>query len=256
MEITILGCGASVGVPILTCACTVCLSQNAKNKRTRTSCLVQYKGKSILIDASPDLRQQLLSNSVKDIDAVLITHTHSDHIAGLDDIRPFSFGYNKSIEIFSTYDNLMCLMSKYPHLFLGEKKNNNLPILIPCIISNYGKFNVGDVAVESFSQAHGLNQESIGFKIESFVYSTDTNFISNKSFEIIGKPKLWALEAIDNQQNSTHANIDQALDWIKKVAPEHAILVHMNHNLDYDHLKSILPEGIEPGYDGLKIKIE
>jgi len=255
MKITILGCGGSSGVPLIGCDCAVCKSANPKNKRLRSSILLEEKNTAVLIDSSPDLRQQALVNNIRKIDAVLFTHAHADHTGGLDELRAFSHLGNKPLPVYSNHITLEELKIRFAYAFIPEvPKVWYRPCLIPHEIQDSDKFMVGDMAIESFPQTHG-KIISLGFKTGDFAYSTDTDYLAPEILENLKGIKIWIVDCLRYGKAPTHSHLEQTLEWIKIVKPELAILTHMGHEFEYEKLKSDLPPGIVPGYDGMAVEI-
>ena len=185
MKITVLGSGSSGGVPLIGCSCDVCLSTNPKDKRTRTSVYVEYRGKAILIDASPDLRQQALREQITKIDSILFTHAHADHTLGVDEIRAFNRIADASIDMYTNAETLEELKQRFHYAFLDPIREYGWfrTSLIPHIIEDESTFDLtSDITVHSFPQSHG-STTTLGYRIDNFAYSTDTNFIDEKYLE-------------------------------------------------------------------------
>ncbi len=255
MKITILGCGGSSGVPLIGCDCPVCKSPDAKNKRLRASILVEEKNTAVLVDSSPDLRQQALNNNISKIDAVLFTHAHADHVGGLDDLRAFSHISNKPLPVYSDRKTLEELKTRFDYAFIPEvPKSWYRPCLIPHEIKGGKKFTIGDMAIEPFVQGHG-KITTLGFRFGDFAYSTDTDFLPKETLENLRGVKVWVVDCLRYEKAPTHSHLNQTLQWIKSVRPKTAILTHMGHEMDYQTLKENLPEGIEPAYDGMTVEI-
>ena len=256
MKITLLGCGTSVGVPSLgILGWGKCNPNNPKNRRQRSSVLIQDNGYNILIDAGPDVRNQLLNANVDKIDAVLITHTHSDHISGLPDLRPFFFAERKNIPIFGQIDSLNEINSMFDYLF--EKKPSSPSYFTPPMTLNEireGQLNFFNFNLEVFIQHHG-NINTLGFKFNNkFAYSTDVVKMPDKNFKILKNLDLWIVESLREQPHEAHAHFELTFEWIDKVKPKTSVLTHLGHE-DYDHILSICPKNVYPGYDGMEFQI-
>lgn len=256
MKVTILGCGGSMGVPQLGNLWGACDPTNPKNRRLRSSVLVQQDDTTILIDTGPDLRQQLLAASVNHIDAVLYTHAHSDHTHGVNDLRPFSLQHKKPIDIYGDETTLEEIKRFFPVGFtpLPEKGSIYKLHLIPNIIT--GPFHLGSLNVEAFPQDHGHGMISQGYKINRMAYSTDLKSLSQATLDMLkGKLDLWIVDCYKYEEHSTHSHFDQTMSWIDYVKPKKAILTHMSEDMDYETLHAQLPNHIQPAYDGLVIEI-
>jgi phosphoribosyl 1,2-cyclic phosphate phosphodiesterase len=253
MKITVLGSGSSSGVPFIGCDCKVCRSDNPKNKRTRVSCLIEINGINLLIDTSPDLRQQALKSDLRKVHAVLYTHDHADHSHGIDDLRSFNYLSGNSLPVYSNAATLSSLKERFPYAFQNKPENVWVrPSLIPNVIPDQPihKMDVLGVQITAFEQTHGKSK-TLGYRIGDFAYSTDTDNLPESAFEALTGVKLWIVDCIRYNKSYGHASLEQSLGWIKRVKPEQAVLTHMSHDFDYDTLKAELPEGVAPGYDGM-----
>ncbi len=246
MRVTILGCGTSGGVPSITGYWGACDPDEPKNTRTRASVLVEAAGQTILIDTSPDLRVQCLRSAVSRVDAVLYTHDHADHVHGIDDLRFLSVAMGAKIPVFADGETLATLRARFPYIF---RQVRHYPAICRAREIS-GPFSVGAVRVLPFEQRHGAGL-SLGFRIGDFAYSTDVNGLSETAFDVLDGVKLWVVDALRYAPHPTHAHLDMTLDWINRVRPERAVLTHMGWEMDYTTLKSRLPQGVEPGFDGL-----
>lgn len=256
MQITILGSGSSVGAPAIGCDCKVCMSTNPKNKRTRASIYLESNGVSILVDTSPDLRMQALNCKLKKIDAVFYTHSHADHINGIDDIKSFNFLAQKPIPAFGDRFTMEYLQKAFPFVFWDNVPGKGWykPWLTPNIFEFYDRFNFMGIDIQTFEMSHG-KLSVVGYRFNDVVYTTDTNFIDERGFEIIKGAKLWIVDCLRYDDSDTHANYDLTMKWLDKVKPEKAIITHMAHDFDYDIIKNQLPKNAQPAYDGMIIKL-
>jgi len=256
MRITMLGCGPSAGVPLIGCDCDVCTSVDSRNKRTRSSVLVETQGKTLLVDASPDLRAQALANQVRHLDAVLFTHTHADHCHGLDELRSFNYLADAPLPIYADRLSYKDLQQKFSYAFQGRPEHtwyrpaleyHEIP-MDPC-----QPFNAVGVNVIPFKQDHGYGH-SLGFRIGHMAYSTDVVALDDKAFAQLEGLDLWIVDCLSLTQKPTHSWLEQTLLWIDKVKPKRAILTHMGHELEYFALQERLPENINPAYDGMVLE--
>ena len=256
MKVTILGCGSSSGVPTITGNWGVCDPKNPRNRRRRPSVLLEKNGFNLLIDTSPDLREQLIDSKCKQIDAVLYTHEHADHVMGIDDLRAIRKELKRNIEVFAAPEVIESLKTRFGYLFSGTQSKEKL--YRPIFNSNKiltPRFQVGPFSVESFIQDHGICN-SLGFKFGSFAYSTDVVRLSESSLKTLQGTKVWIVDCLrDGKEHPTHANLKTTLNWIKKINPQKTYITHMNTETDYQLLNSKLPESIEPAYDGLVLNI-
>lgn len=252
MKCTILGCGGSLGVPQLLCECYVCKSADQKNKRLRSSVYIESASTKILIDTSPDFKEQAIRYKISQVDALLYTHAHSDHISGIDDIKPFAHKAGNKLPTYlnaATYDGIC---GTYGYLFSSESTVYR-PLLEPHILDDYSKFSVGDIEVISFLQKHG-EINSLGFRFGSLAYSTDFNELSAKSLKILEGVDTWIIDCLRYAWAPTHVIYEESLAYIEQVKPRRAILTHMAHDIEYNELKRLLPHHAEPAYDGMMIE--
>jgi phosphoribosyl 1,2-cyclic phosphate phosphodiesterase len=251
MKITILGCGASGGVPLITGDWGVCNPNNPKNRRRRASVLVQIKGKNILIDTSPDLRMQLLDASVNNIDAVLYTHDHMDHVGGLDDLRHIYLKHQQQIPIYADHGTLSRLRQSYRYALV------TIDSLYPAFLDGRELEETIDfdgIQIIPFLQYHG-HRSSFGYRIGDFAYSTDLIELPEESYEILQGVKVWIVDCLRDEPHISHANVEQSLKMISKVNPQQAILTHMTQHLDYDELSARTPSHITPAFDGMVVEL-
>ena len=258
MKITMLGCGTSVGVPALGRAgWGQCDPNDPRNRRQRCAVLVETDETTILVDAGPDIRNQLLPLDIKKIDALLITHTHSDHVAGLDDLRAFYWPDRIELPVYATPFHGGEITSRFPYLFdkLPESPSYFVPPM-RMVETNPGEvLTIGDITVEVMHQDHG-NSFSLGFLFNSrFGYSTDVVGMPEENFGKLAGVDLWIVEALREAEHSSHSNYAQTFAWIERVKPGRAVLTHLGLEADYATLLSICPEGVEPGVDGLQFTL-
>jgi phosphoribosyl 1,2-cyclic phosphate phosphodiesterase len=255
MKVILLGTGSSSGVPMIGCNCNICQSKNPKNKRKRSSIYIEANGVKILVDTSPDLRQQVLEYGVDKVDAVIFTHAHADHIHGIDELRSFNYLSNKSIPIYANQETLAYLKDKFDYCFLPvSDKGWYRPSLVGNQIDSNKRFDINGLVVHPFLQNHGVT-DVLGIRIGDVAYSVDVNFLPESSIEIIKGTKVWIVDCLRYTPSHSHAHLDLTLQWVKEVNPDRAILTHMSHNFDYDQLKRELPTKIQPGFDGMVINI-
>lgn len=254
MKVTVLGCGNSSGVPFIGCDCKVCTSKNPKNNRMRVSLFIEVNGVNLLIDSSPDLRQQALRHNIRRVDAVLYTHDHADHTGGVDELRSFNHLENKELPIYGTQETLDTLKQRYSYVFMPRpEKIWYRPALIPHTLKDEDKVEVKGVPVTIFEQLHGKVKTS-GYRIGNFAYSTDTNALPDSAFEALKGVEIWVVDCLRYTTSPSHSHLEQTLGWIDRVKPRLAVLTHMAHDFDYDGLLSELPSGVVPGYDGMVLE--
>lgn len=255
MRVRILGCGGSGGVPLIGNDWGACDPENPKNRRLRASILVEDRDTTLLVDTSPDLREQLLAAAVGQLDGVLFTHDHADHVHGIDDLRPINRRMREWIPIYGDNETLAALRTRFGYVFetIPEKYGFFKPCLTPNLIK--GPFQVGNIDVLPFDQAHGFGRMSLGFRFGSVAYSTDVVDLPETAFEALRGVRLWIVDCLRDQPHPTHSHLEKTLSWIKRVQPERAVLTHMNQDLDYESLLKRLPGGVEPAYDGMVLNV-
>ena len=255
MQVTVLGCGGSGGVPMATGDWGDCNPGNPRNRRRRASILVESDtGTRILVDASPDLREQLLAlGGVRHLDAVVFTHAHADHCHGIDDLRALTYGA-MPLAAMADPETLSVLRSRFGYGFVEVA---GLDAYGPrlCGAEIAGPFQVGDITVTSFWQSHG-RRRSLGFRFGSIAYSTDVNDLNDAAFKALEGVDIWIVDCLRMKPHPTHSHFAQTLAWIERVGPRRAVLTHMNQSMDYDAVAALCPSGVEPGYDGLVVRYE
>ena len=259
MRVTILGSGGSGGVPLPGGPTGELWGDidpdNPKNRRRRVSVWVQTQGKSLLIDTSPDLREQIISAKIETIDAVLYTHAHADHAHGLDDLRAISYRQDHRIMAYMDPETHKTLTSRFGYAFASSHTMDRLyPALMQDEIAE-GAFEAAGVPVTSFRMNHG-NTHSMGYRIGNFAYTTDVVELEDDKFDLLQGLDLWIVDSLREEPHPTHAHTDRALQWIARAKPKYAVLTHLNHTVDYETLKAKCPPNVEPAYDGLSFDLE
>ena len=258
MSVTILGCGASGGVPRIGGHWGNCDPTNPKNTRRRCSILVQKTTTSgttrVLVDTSPDLRMQLLDAGISELDGVIYTHEHADHTHGIDDLRQVAFNTKKRTDVYMSRQVIEHMVAKFSYCFKCPPGSFYPPILNPCEIEPYKAFTIegagGGIDIMPMNQHHG-SILSLGFRFGDFTYSTDVHEFPDKTVQQLQGTKTWIIDALRFKGHKTHFDVETALSWIERIKPERAFLTNMHHDLDYAALKKYLPEHVEPSYDGL-----
>lgn len=252
MKITFLGTGTSQGVPVITCKCNVCQSEDPKDKRLRTSVLVETEKNTFVIDAGPDFRQQMLRENVGRLDAVLITHGHKDHIAGLDDVRAFNFFMKKPVDVYAREDVHKILKSDFFYAFEDEKYPGVPEIELHAVENKQFRIN-GDKIIPIEVTHYKI--PVFGYRIREFSYITDANHISEKELEKIKGSRIIVLNALRRRTHISHFTLDEAVQLLTLLQPEQAYLTHISHQMGYhEDVEKELPDFIKPAYDGLTIQ--
>ncbi len=253
MKITFLGTGTSQGVPVIACTCAVCLSKDPKDKRLRSSVLVEDGGNVILIDTGPDFRQQMLRARVDHLDAILFTHEHRDHIAGLDDIRAYNYIQKKPMDVYGEERVLRALHHTFPYIF-AERKYPGIPKVNFHSIDNQS-FSIGGTEIIPIRALH-YRLPVFGFRIGEFAYVTDANFIPPEEIEKIRGVRHFALGALRKKEHVSHFNLEQALGVIREVQPGQAYLTHISHLLGRrEDTEAELPANVRFSWDMQSIDI-
>ena len=253
MKITFLGTGTSQGVPVIGCDCEVCTSLDFRDKRLRTSIHLEVDGKSLVVDTGPDFRQQMLRERINHVDAILFTHEHKDHTAGLDDVRSYNFRQGIDMPIYGRKPVLNQLKQEYSYIF-AEKKYPGIPKVALNEIKNE-KFVVHDIEILPIDVLH-YQLPVFGFRIKDFSYITDVNYISPEEKEKIKGSKVVVLSALQKQEHLSHFNLEQAIETVKELEIPKAYFIHMGHRMGLQsNIEKELPNGMELAYDGLKIEL-
>jgi phosphoribosyl 1,2-cyclic phosphate phosphodiesterase len=264
-EVRILGCGSSGGVPRVGEGAPywgVCDPSNPKNRRTRSSILVTQReadGETrILVDTTPDLREQLLAARIGRLDGVLITHDHADQTHGMDDLRPLVMhSGGQKIDMWSDAFALGSVRRKFGYIFQTPPGRDYPPIAVahdlpepfkPFAVKGLG----GAIAVRAFGVGHGRIR-SLGYRFDAVAYTPDCDVLDEAAFAALEGVQCWIVDALRRTPHPSHAHLDRTLEWIARVKPAHAVLTNMHIDMDYDSLRRELPPGVEPGYDGMVV---
>lgn len=251
MKVTFLGTGTSQGIPIIGSTHPVCLSTNPKDKRLRVSVLIEWDDLSVLIDCSPDFRQQLLRTSCTKIDAVLFTHEHSDHTAGIDDLRPFYFRQG-NLHIYAHERVLNALKQRFGYIFKTENKYPGVLSLETHSIQNKF-FYIGQKKILPIEVFHH-KLPVFGFRVGSFAYITDAKTVSDRELDKLKNLDVLVVNALRIEPHLSHFNLEEALAFIEKVSPKKAYLTHISHHLGFhDEVQKTLPQSVHLAYDQLEI---
>lgn len=253
LDITILGSGTSTGVPLIGCGCEVCTSSDPKNKRLRTSIKISSAATTVVIDTTPDFRYQMLRTNTTKIDAVVFTHPHRDHYAGLDDIRPYNHFSQKSMAIYANELTQVAIKRDFYYAF-EKDKDAGLPEMILHTIDK-DPFTIGDIPFMPIQVMH-REMPVLGFRMCDFTYITDANFISESEMEKIKGSKVLILNALRKQTHPTHYNVEQALAVVANLDIPTVYFTHFSHQIGlHDEMEASLPKGIHLAYDGLQFSV-
>ena len=249
--ITFLGTGTSQGVPVIACDCEACMSDNSKDKRLRTSIMVSYHGKNICIDTGPDFRQQMLREDVKHLEAVLFTHEHKDHVAGMDDIRAFNFRSKQDMPVYASTRVQEALKREFHYVFADFQYPGIPKVLLNTIDTS--PFELFGKTIQPIEVMH-YKLPVLGFRIDNFTYITDANHIADEELEKVHGTEVLVLNALRQTPHISHFTLQEALDLIDIIQPKKAYLTHISHLLGkHDEVSKMLPEHVELAYDGLTI---
>jgi phosphoribosyl 1,2-cyclic phosphate phosphodiesterase len=253
MRIVILGSGTSSGVPLIGCTCSVCISDHPRNKRLRSSVEIQLGDKALLVDTSPDLREQAIRFGLERVDAVLYTHAHADHIHGIDELRVYNLRHFHEIPCYGNADVMRRIGNYFEYIFDEEERESVRPFLETHEV--VGTFTLFGVSIVPVPLWHG-SLPVLGYRIGNFAYLTDVNRIPDSSWELLEGLDLVILDALRQKPHATHFSIGQALEVIEKVKPKRAVLTHLSHLVDYTETENELPKGVNLAYDGMQLEVE
>lgn len=254
MKVTFLGTGTSQGVPVIGCDCSVCTSLDFRDKRFRSSVHLQIGKLSLVIDTGPDFRSQILRAGITSLDAVLYTHEHKDHTAGLDDIRPFNFKQQKDMPVFGKLQVLEQIKREFAYIFSG-KRYPGVP-QVETIEIDENPFTIEGITVTPIPVLH-YKLPILGFRIGDFTYITDANYISEESLKLIEGTEVLVLNALQKEPHISHFTLDEAVDMAQKIGAKESYFTHISHRLGlHDAVDRELPQGIALAYDGLQLTLD
>jgi phosphoribosyl 1,2-cyclic phosphate phosphodiesterase len=254
VKITFLGTGTSQGVPVIACDCEVCLSADTRDKRLRTSILIEGEGKVIVIDSGPDFRQQMLRANVQHLDAIVFTHAHKDHIAGMDDIRAFNYKQKGPVDVYADLRVQEGLEREFYYIF-EDFKYPGIPQLNIHTIA-LEPFNIGSIKFTPIEVMHYM-LPVLGFRIKDFTYITDAKTVSAQEKEKIKGSKILVINALQKQSHISHFTLDEAIAFAEEIGAEKTYFTHISHRLGKHAVVSdILPPHIELAYDGLELTLD
>ncbi len=254
-QLTVLGSGTSFGVPVIGCDCAVCASDDPKDRRSRTAALFDVEGVRLLVDTPPELRLQLVGAGVSGIDAVLFTHEHADHVAGIDDLRAFSVRGGR-LDVFGPDATLRELRRRFAYIFddgIEPVPGTSKPNLHAVSVQPYEAFRVGQVAVLPIAVDHG-GSEVFAYRVGAAAYVTDAKIVSEAAVAALRGVEVLVLNGLFERPHPTHLSIPEAVDVARQVGARRTLLTHLTHRHAHRDLAARLPEGIEPAYDGLSVR--
>ena len=257
MKVTILGSGPSSGVPTIHDGWVDCDPDNQKNSRLRPSILIETDNTVVLVDTSPDLRQQLLNTGVRRLDGVLYTHSHADHLHGIDDLRGINRAMNAEIPIYADADTIKAIIQRFEYTvtpLVPSSKFYYKPVLKPYEVAPGDQFSIGNIKFLAIDQDHG-HSRTLGYRFGPMALTTDLMCLPEESFAALAGIEIWIIGVFSFKPHSTHVHVDLALEWIRRVKPRRAILTHLGPTIDFAKLKEYLPEGVDPAFDGMEIEI-
>jgi phosphoribosyl 1,2-cyclic phosphate phosphodiesterase len=251
--LTVLGSGTSMGVPTIGCSCAVCHSADPRDRRTRPSILLEYGGKFVLIDTTPDFREQAIRENIRQLDAVLYTHTHADHILGIDDLRPLSFHRDGGIPLYARPEAAEFLRTMFRYIFESDYKFGGIARVQLKPIK--GPMELFGARFEPVTVIHG-DTEIYGFRFGSAAYLTDFSDIPDQSFEQLQDLDILFLDALRHKPHPTHSTVENSLKIVERVKPQRAFFTHICHDLPHEATNATLPEHVRLSHDGMKLEFE
>ena len=253
MKVTFLGTGTSQGIPVIACDCKVCTSENPKDNRLRTSILIEENNQTIVIDTGPDFRQQMLRENVQKLDAIVFTHQHKDHVAGMDDIRAFNYKFKKDMDIYCTAEVEEALIREFPYVFSAYKYPGVPEIKVHNIKNE--PFIINGVELMPIEGLH-YKLPVFGYRIKDFVYLTDVSFVSEREKEKMKGAEVIVLDALRKTPHISHFTMEQAVELLEELKPKQGYLIHISHLMGkHNEVVKELPDFIKPAYDGLQLEL-
>ena len=253
MKVTFLGTGTSQGIPVIACDCKVCTSKNPKDNRLRTSILIEENNQTIVIDTGPDFRQQMLRENVQKLDAIVFTHQHKDHVAGMDDIRAFNYKFKKDMDIYCTAEVEEALIREFPYVFSAYKYPGVPEIKVHNIKNE--PFIINGVELIPIEGLH-YKLPVFGYRIKDFVYLTDVSFVSEREKEKMKEAEVIVLDALRKTPHISHFTMEQAVELLEELKPKQGYLIHISHLMGlHNEVVKELPNFIKPAHDGLILEL-
>ena len=256
VRVTILGCGTSGGVPQLHFGWGKCDPNNPRNRRNRCSILIETDQQSLLVDTTPECRQQLEHVDISRINGLIFTHTHADHCHGIDETRWICQSRQAALDVYLYPEHLHELEERFPYVWIPLKKRSTgfyKPVLVANPITEHQKFTACGLEILPLKLDHGFSKV-MGLRIGDFAYCTDVSALTDADFALLEGVKIWIVDCLRPDPHPTHAHLERTLEWIERLKPEQAFLTHMNNDMDYDRLCASLPSGVRPAHDGLVLE--
>lgn len=253
MTVTVLGSGTSAGVPVIACDCPVCTSVDPRNSRLRSSILLRGERRTILVDCGSDFRQQALTHHINRLDALLLTHAHSDHVSGIDELRLYNWKQGHAIPIHASRQTLEELRARFSYVFNPIQEGGGVPQVELHPIE--GLFEVTSISILPLEVMHG-NVPVLGFRFGNFGYITDASHVPEQTIRRLQGVRYLILNALRHRPHPTHLNIEQAVALARRINPEKTWFTHITHDLDHAETNAMLPEGIKLAHDGLEFVID
>ena len=254
VTITVLGSGTSVGVPTIGCTCEVCHSSDPRDRRLRPSVLISFANRCVLVDTTPDFRYQALRTPIPRVDAVLYTHSHADHIMGLDDLRPFNYMQRQLIPIYGSEEHLRSIMNAFPYIFNDLPSESSRPRLEPRMFIGGSVIDLFGLEFEVIPLLHGKGT-TYGFRFGTAAYLTDHSAIPDGSMDRLHGLEVLFLDALRHNPHPTHSTVAQALESVERLRPKRTFLTHICHDLPHAYTEANLPAHVRLAYDGMRIEV-
>lgn len=254
MKLHLLGTGTSQGVPVLTCDCETCKSTDPRDQRLRSCAVLEVDGKKVLIDTGPDIRQQLLRARIDNIDAIIYTHEHNDHVIGLDEIRPYNFKQKVDMPLYGLPRVMQDVKDRFSYIF-AKDRYPGAPMAVARAISDIDVVEVAGLKLRPIDIRHG-RLPILGYRYEDMAFITDASEIPSRSMDLLRGLKVLVVNALRLQQHPTHFNLDEALEVIEELAPDRAYITHVSHLMGpFREWTKRLPPNVFGAYDGLVIEV-
>jgi phosphoribosyl 1,2-cyclic phosphate phosphodiesterase len=254
ITITVLGSGTSVGVPTIGCDCSVCTSADPRDQRLRPSVLIQYAGRNVVIDTTPDFRQQALRTGIRRLDAVLFTHAHADHVMGLDDVRPFNFKQPEPLPIYGTDATLENIRGAFRYIFELTQAESSIPRIVTHTLTGQ-PVELHGLVFTPVPLKHGRG-DVLGFRFGRAAYLTDHSEIPGESLALLRDLDVLFLDALRHKPHPTHTTVQRSLEYVEQLRPQRAFFTHISHDLPHERTEARFPAHVRLAYDGLQIVTE